>query len=55
MKKERHLQRISSRCSARFEYSIDQSQRFWERFVLNRNFISSGAIDGRFDPVAERA
>jgi hypothetical protein len=55
MKKERHLQRISSRCSARVEYSIDQSEGFWESFVLNRNFISGGAIDGGVDTVAKRA
>src|SRR5437773_9508401 len=55
MKKERRLQGVSSRCPARVEYSIDQSQRFRELRVLNRNFISSGAIDGRVDAIAQSA
>src|SRR6266508_1440621 len=36
------LQGFPSRCAARFEYSIDQPERFWEAVVLNRNFISAG-------------
>src|SRR3954451_4967922 len=45
---------ISLRCLARFEYSIDQLQRLRKLGVLNRNFISGGAVDGRVDPVAQR-
>jgi hypothetical protein len=43
------------RCSARFEYSIDQLKGFWELLVLNRNFILTGAVDGSVDPIAQGA
>src|SRR5919204_1265459 len=53
--KKRHVQRPYSRCLARGEYSIDQSQRLWKALLAQRDLTVGHGVDGGRHLVAHGA
>src|ERR671934_2346055 len=53
--KKRHVQRPYSRCLARGEYSIDQSQRLWKTLLAKGDLAVRDGVDGGREAVAHRA
>src|SRR6059058_1644485 len=46
---------VSSRCLARGQYSIDESQRLWETVLAQRHLVVRNRVDRRVDAAAQVA